>query len=157
MTRSFFLTFGCLVTAASLLCAEPAQETADYLLDDAGGTSFALYPGGAYRSLVREEDMVSSLEEMKQRLIRLPAGVRIRWIPAAAPGMPVLLSDEGALLEFKAFCLEHRIELVITPGPCRTDSQCDAYCEAMYTHTECRIPGGICTENVCACETPVCR
>lgn len=88
-------------------------EPRDYRLDDSLG-KIALYPGQGYRSYVREDEMVSSLDELERRVGLLPKGTRLYWRPFGfgSSGQPILFS-EGQSGTFEKFCRSHGIELIV--------------------------------------------
>lgn len=85
----------------------------EYRLDDSLG-KIALYPGQGYRSYVREDEMVSSLDELERRVGLLPKGTRLYWRPFnwGSSGQPILFS-EGQPAAFEKFCRSHEIELIV--------------------------------------------
>ena len=85
----------------------------EYRLDDALG-KIALYPGQGYRSYIREDEMVSSLEELERRVRLLPKGTRLYWKPSnlESSGQSILFyAGQSATLE--KFCRSHEIELIV--------------------------------------------
>jgi hypothetical protein len=101
--------------AASAGRAQQAQAT-DYMLDNAMG-EIALYPGDAYRSFVDSKYIVPSLEDLEQRVSRLPGNTRLHWQPykREPSGKPILFS-KGQYDRFAKFCRDHKIELIVLPS-----------------------------------------
>jgi hypothetical protein len=101
--------------AHALPPTELSKRTTDYFLDDSV-SGFALYPGPGYRSYVDARFMIKSLNDLEDRLSKLPMGTRLSWSPyrTDSSGAPVLFK-EGQFAEFRKFCVEHGIKLnVIT-------------------------------------------
>jgi hypothetical protein len=112
------------IIAVSLLLALPMPSMAadapkDYLLDDVGGTEYALYPGHAYRSAVDPKDSVASLQDLEAHALALPTGANILWNPARrdGAGKPMLFGTKENTEQFQAFCQAHHIQFDIAPPP----------------------------------------
>jgi hypothetical protein len=95
------------------LCVGAAAAPADYMLDDASG-KYALYSGPAYRCFVTAKDTVASLDELKCRIAKLPAGTKVYWMPylRESSGEPILFA-KGQFAQFAKFCAEHKVALIV--------------------------------------------
>ena len=58
-----------------------------------------------------------TVESLKNFLATVPAGTTLKWSPGCVRvGGEPLLSSEYEMEEFKAFCLDHRIDFVLIPS-----------------------------------------
>jgi len=56
-----------------------------------------------------------TVESLKAAVANLPPGSTLTWFPRPL-GAPRLPPDDGGINDFKRFCLEHKVELIVIPG-----------------------------------------
>jgi len=112
------------ITAAILVCgtcvgAAPKARTVEFMLDDVLG-KFALYSGDGIRCYVLPKETVSSLEDLQRRIVQLPRGAIVHWMPSQLEpsGAPILFA-KGQFARFAKFCRDRGVELIVEGIPAK--------------------------------------